>query len=76
MKGSNQQVVQAHQASPDDPNMPSEQAPVGDFEVCPACGRSYRHKNLDHLFVSKTCMRAYWQEEERTHAYRVRHKYS
>jgi hypothetical protein len=75
MNRNNQQVVQAQQASPDDPNMSSAQAPVGDFEVCPACGRSLRHKDfLDHLFVSKSCMRAYWQEEERTHAYRVRHR--
>jgi hypothetical protein len=73
MNGS-KQIMQAQEASPNDPRVPSE-SPEGDFEVCPACGRSLRHKDfLDHLFVSKGCMRAYWQEEERTHAYRVRHR--
>jgi queuine/archaeosine tRNA-ribosyltransferase len=44
-------------------------------EYCPVCQREYRHKDyLDHLFRNKECMRAYWQEEERTHAYRVRHR--
>ncbi len=52
-----------------------DESAASDFEVCPACGRSFRHKDfLDHLFTSKSCMRAYWQEEERTHAYRVRHR--
>jgi hypothetical protein len=75
MNGSNQQIIQAEQTSPDDPRGSSEQSSGGDFEVCPACGRSLRHKDfLDHLFASKGCMRAYWQEEERTHAYRVRHR--
>jgi hypothetical protein len=45
------------------------------LEYCPVCQRGYRHKDyLDHLFQSKECMRSYWQEEERTHAYRVRHR--
>jgi hypothetical protein len=75
MNGSNQIVQTQQQASPDDPSIPSEHGAASDFEVCPACGRSLRHKDfLDHLFVSKGCMRAYWQEEERTHAYRVRHR--
>jgi hypothetical protein len=45
------------------------------LEYCPVCQRGYRHKDyLDHLFRNKECMRSYWQEEERTHAYRVRHR--
>ena len=45
------------------------------MEYCPVCQREYRHKDyLDHLFQNKDCMRSYWQEEERTHAYRVRHR--
>jgi hypothetical protein len=45
------------------------------IEYCAVCQREYRHKDyLDHLFRNKECMRAYWQEEERTHAYRVRHR--
>lgn len=45
------------------------------LEYCPICQKAYRHKEyLDHLFQNKECMRSYWQEEERTHAYRVRHR--
>ncbi|MHB1909076.1 MAG: hypothetical protein ACYCQJ_09450 [Nitrososphaerales archaeon] len=45
------------------------------LEYCPICQRGYKHKDyLDHLFQNKECMRSYWQEEERTHAYRVRHR--
>jgi hypothetical protein len=43
--------------------------------VCPGCRRSFTHKEyVDHLFHEKECMRAYWQEEERMHAYNVRHR--
>jgi hypothetical protein len=70
MNRMNQQMVTQQEA----PNKNNEN-PASDFEVCPACGRTFRHKEfLDHLFASKSCMRAYWQEEERTHAYRVRHR--
>jgi len=45
------------------------------LEFCTVCRKSFRHKEyLDHLFLNKECMRAYWREEERTHAYRVRHR--
>jgi len=72
-----QQVVQEH---PDagERNSRGRGKPANDssgLEYCPVCHREYRHKDyLDHLFQNKECMRSYWQEEERTHAYRVRHR--
>jgi hypothetical protein len=42
---------------------------------CPQCGKSFRHSTfVDHLFASKDCMRKYWEEEEKTHAVRMRHR--
>ncbi len=43
--------------------------------VCQECGREFTHREyLDHLFRDKDCMRAYWHQEERMHAYNVRHR--
>ncbi len=43
--------------------------------ICPGCKQSQTRKEyVDHLFVNKECMRAYWKEEERMHAYNVRHR--
>lgn len=44
------------------------------LETCTECGKSFSHSSyLDHLFRNKDCMRRYWQEEEKTHVYRLRH---
>jgi len=44
-------------------------------ERCPKCGKSFSHQRfIDHLFSSKECMRKYWEEEEKTHSVRMRHK--
>jgi len=46
-----------------------------DREKCPKCGRLFNHVQfVDHLFSSKECMRKYWEEEEKTHSVRMRHK--
>lgn len=43
--------------------------------VCQECNQRLTHREyLDHLFENKDCMRSYWQEEERMHAYNVRHR--
>jgi Zn-finger nucleic acid-binding protein len=43
--------------------------------TCPGCGGSFTKKGyVDHLFRNRDCMRAYWREEERMHAYNVRHR--
>jgi hypothetical protein len=61
-----EQVVQQERAS---------EQQEANLESCPECKKSFRHKEyLDHLFGNKDCMRAYWREEERTHAYRVRQR--
>jgi len=44
-------------------------------ERCPNCGKTFNHgRFVDHLFSSKECMRKYWEEEEKTHSVRMRHK--
>ncbi len=44
-------------------------------ETCPKCGKTFNHERfVDHLFSSKECMRKYWEEEEKTHSVRMRHK--
>ena len=44
-------------------------------ETCSVCGKSFSHtSDVDHLFLNKECMRRYWQEEEKTHIYRLRHR--
>jgi hypothetical protein len=49
-------------------------APADNLDSCNACGRSFTHSQfLDHLFHSKDCMRKYWEEEEKTHVFRLRH---
>jgi hypothetical protein len=73
-----QQVIQEDQRpveiSPPPKGRPTSDDSTG-LEYCPVCQKGYRHKDyLDHLFRNKECMRSYWQEEERTHAYRVRHR--
>lgn len=43
--------------------------------ICQECGRRLSHKEyVDHLFQNKECMKTYWKEEERMHAYNVRHR--
>ena len=45
------------------------------FERCLVCKRGFKHEAfIDHLFASKDCMRKYWEEEEKTHAIRMRHR--
>jgi Zn-finger nucleic acid-binding protein len=47
------------------------------IEVCPSCGGSFTQKGyLDHLFLKKECMRKYWEEEEKNHISRLRHRTS
>ena len=47
---------------------------AGHLETCDECGRSFtRTQFLDHLFRDKDCMRKYWEEEEKTHVFRLRH---
>ncbi len=47
---------------------------AGNLESCGECGRSFaRSQFLDHLFRNKDCMRRYWEEEEKTHVFRLRH---
>jgi len=47
---------------------------AGNLETCGECGRSFgRTQFLDHLFRNKDCMRRYWEEEEKTHVFRLRH---
>jgi hypothetical protein len=44
-------------------------------ETCPKCDKTFNHERfVDHLFSSKECMRIYWEEEEKTHSVRMRHK--
>ncbi len=51
------------------------ETPGQGVDVCPGCNQSFAHKDyVDHLFHNKDCMRAYWREEERMHAYNVRHR--
>ncbi|MDH2899528.1 MAG: hypothetical protein PXY39_01005 [archaeon] len=74
---STQQVVQHDKRSVETSSREKGRASDNSIglEFCPVCQREYRHKDfLDHLFRNKECMRSYWQEEERTHAYRVRHR--
>jgi len=45
------------------------------IERCPKCDKTFNHNQfVDHLFYSKECMRKYWEEEEKTHSVRMRHK--
>lgn len=72
-----QQVIQEDQRPVETNEQPKGRSSddSAGLEYCPVCQRGYRHKDyLDHLFRNKECMRSYWQEEERTHAYRVRHR--
>ena len=47
---------------------------AGTLQTCGECGRSFtRSQFLDHLFHNKDCMRRYWEEEEKTHVFRLRH---
>ena len=48
--------------------------PGQSLESCEVCGRTFRHSQfVDHLFKSRECMKRYWEEEEKTHVYRLRH---
>jgi Zn-finger nucleic acid-binding protein len=45
------------------------------METCPECGGSFSQKGyLDHLFLKRECMRKYWEEEEKNHISRLRHR--
>lgn len=44
-------------------------------ETCLCCGKSLPHTGfVNHLFASRDCMRKYWEDEEKTHAVRMRHR--
>ncbi len=46
-----------------------------ELEKCSECGKSFVHSRfIDHLFHGRECMRRYWEEEEKTHVYRLRHR--
>ena len=50
-----------------------DESSASKLDICPECGRSYPHASyLDHLFQNKDCMRRYWQDEEKTHIFRLR----
>jgi len=45
------------------------------METCPECGGDFTQKGyLDHLFAKRDCMRKYWEEEEKNHISRLRHR--
>jgi len=45
------------------------------METCPECGGAFTQKGyLDHLFAKRDCMRKYWEEEEKNHISRLRHR--
>jgi len=45
------------------------------METCPECGGTFTQKGyLDHLFAKRDCMRKYWEEEEKNHISRLRHR--
>jgi len=56
-------------------SLQSEKSPDSKaLETCVVCERSFSHSQfLDHLFRNKDCMRRYWEEEEKTHVFRLRH---